>query len=292
VVNYIKDYASRLTKDKAYIIGVLCGDACLKSNRYQIKLSILWKDKEFAEKFTDCFYNVYGIRRRPTKEKRFKNGHKSLYANVTIDSKPAYSDIIQYGRFSTFTWRIPEQIINAHREIKKAFLQGYFDSDGSIDVKWHAVTADSANHNGLNQIVNLLKSFDVNASIYPCRRKNKTYYHLKICNWYNLTKFKEVGFSLLRKQKNLLLTLKNYKHKLYRHSKKIYLLKKRSKYTYNDVLKEVKKERIVSSESLSQLLGVCRRQAVFYINKFSSQGVLIPLVSSVDRRRKEWRYAE
>ena len=41
MVNYIKESAPRLTEDKSYIIGVLCGDACQKSNRYQIKLPYL-----------------------------------------------------------------------------------------------------------------------------------------------------------------------------------------------------------------------------------------------------------
>ncbi len=292
MVNYIKDSASILTEDKAYIIGVLCGDACLKSNRYQIKLSVLWKDKEFARKFADCFYRVYGIKRRPTKEDRFENGRKAVYANVIIDSKPAYFDLIRYGSFGTFTWCVPEEIRNANKRIKKALIQGFFDSDGSIDVNWHAVTADSANYKGLSQIVNLLKYFDVDASIYPYKKRNKTYYHLKIYNWYNLTKFKEIGFRIYRKQEKLLLTLKNYKHKLYRHSKKIYLSKKRSKYTYDDVLREIKRKQTISSKSLSHVLGVCRRQAIYYINKFCSQGILVPLVSLADRRRKMWKYVK
>lgn len=54
MVNYIKDFAARLTEDKAYIIGALCGDACQKSDRYQIKLSVLWKDREFVKEFANC----------------------------------------------------------------------------------------------------------------------------------------------------------------------------------------------------------------------------------------------
>lgn len=94
MVNYIKGYASRLTEDKAYVIGVLCGDACQKSNRYQIKLSVLWKDKEFARNFADCFYRTYGIKRQPVREVRFENGRKVSYANVIIDSKPAYFELV------------------------------------------------------------------------------------------------------------------------------------------------------------------------------------------------------
>ncbi len=292
MVNYIMNSASKLTVDKAYVIGVLCGDACQRSNRYQIKLSILWKDIEFAKEFANCFYRVYGIRRQPKKEIRFENDRKVSYANVIIDSKLAYFDIIRYGHFGTFTWSVPEQIKNVDKKIKKAFLQGYFDSDGSIDVKWHAVTADSANYNGLNQIADLLKNLDIDASIYPYKRKNKTYYHLKIYNWYNLTKFKEIGFRILRKQEKLLMTLKNYKHRLYRHSKKIYLSKKRSKYTYDDVLTVVENEKIISSESLSEVLGICRRHAIFYINKLSAKGILIPLIPLIDRRQGAWEYVE
>jgi hypothetical protein len=289
MVNYIKDNASKLNRDKAYVIGVLCGDACQKSNRYQIKLSVLWKDKEFAKNFANCFYRAYGIKRRPMKEVRFENGRETSYANVIVDSKPAYFDLRRYGNFSTFTWCVPEQIKNANKGIKKDFLQGYFDSDGSIDVKWHAATADSTNYEGLVQIVSLLKDFDVETHMYPFRKRNKTYYHLKIVGWYNLTKFKKIGFRISRKQKKLLLTLRNYKHRLYRHFEKRYLSKKRSRYTDDDVLREIKKIKSISSKSLAQALGVCCRHAAYCINRLSSRGILVPLTLSGDRRRREWK---
>lgn len=209
----VKKNAHILTPDKAYVLGTLCGDGCLKSNRYQIKLTVLAKDKEFVEEFADCFFRAYGIRKEPIEEERVQNGRAVCYTTVIIDSKQAYLDLKRYGEFGVFVWCVPEQIKNSDKDIKKAFLQGYFNSDGSVDVKGHRVTAYSANHKGLSDIAKLLKDFGIKAKIYPNRKGENTYFHLYLHNWQNLNRFREIGFSLARKQEKVLMSLKSYKYK-------------------------------------------------------------------------------
>lgn len=209
----VKKNAHILTPDKAYILGTLCGDGCQKTNRFQIKLSVLAKDKEFVKEFADCFFRAYGIRKEPIEEERIQNGRVVCYATVIIDSKQAYLDLKRYGEFGVFVWRVPEQIKDGGENVKKAFLQGYFNSDGSVDVKGHRVTAYSSNYKGLSDIAKLLKDFGIKAKIYPSRKDEKTYFHLYLHNWQNLNKFKEIGFSLSRKQEKVLMSLKSYKYK-------------------------------------------------------------------------------
>lgn len=209
----IKKNAHILTPDKAYVLGTLCGDGCLKSNRFQIKLSVLAKDKEFVEEFVDCFFRAYGIKKEPIEEERIQNGRAVCYTTVIIDSKQAYLDLERYGKFGVYVWRVPEQIRNGDEDIKKAFLRGYFNSDGSVDVKGHRVTAYSANYKGVSDIVDLLEDFGIKAKIYPNRKGENTYFHLYLHNWQNLNIFKEIGFSLSRKQEKLLMSLKSYEYK-------------------------------------------------------------------------------
>ncbi|MFZ5366172.1 MAG: LAGLIDADG family homing endonuclease [Patescibacteria group bacterium] len=209
----VKRNAHILTSDKAYILGTLCGDGCQKTDRFQIKLSVLAKDKEFIEEFADCFFRTYGIRKEPIEEERMQNGRVVSYTTVIIDSKQAYLDLKRYGEFGVYVWRVPGQIKNGDEDIKKAFLQGYFNSDGSVDVRGHRVTAYSANYKGLSDIARLLKDFGIKAKIYPSRKGENTYFHLYLHNWQNLNKFKEIGFSLSRKQEKVLMSLKTYKYK-------------------------------------------------------------------------------
>jgi intein/homing endonuclease len=260
-------------------------------NQGSIKFSVLWGDKEFAEEFSRCFYRVYGILKHPTKEERWELERITPYATVIIDSKLAYLDLKNYCNFGTFTWRVPKQVKGAGEDVKRAFLQAYFDSDGSVDVKRHMITADSANHAGLKEIEDLLMDFGVEvAGIYPYKKGDKEYFHLAVCNWCNLTNFLRIGFRLKRKQEKLLESLRKYRNRWLRHTNELYLSKKRSKYVFNDVQKAAKELRIITSGSLAQTLGICRRHAISYIHRLREQGLLIQLTPPKSHRCGLWKY--
>ena len=98
-----------LIPEKAYILGVLCGDAWMK--KYGIVLSAI--DKDFVQEFQRNIKITYGIDCSIRKYVP-KNIKWSLQHVVGLYSKLAYEDIRSYGIFNTAEWRVPKDIINSN----------------------------------------------------------------------------------------------------------------------------------------------------------------------------------
>lgn len=219
---------NKLTPEKAYILGVLCGDGCVVRNR--IKLNVI--DKEFAEYFAYCLEMVYGIKTKMSEIRtpnRVKNSIIYRCKNqwvVTLNSKEAYEDILKYGNLTTFKWVVPNEIYkNEDKNIISNFLKGYIDSEGCISIRKRgaSIQVSSSNINGLKQIFYLLNNLDINSKLH-INGKSKC---LSITYPHNQKKFMDnIGFTILRKKVKLGGYLKNFYDK---NSKKIE--------DYNKVLK-------------------------------------------------------
>lgn len=135
-----KNIIRRLTLEKSYILGVILGDGYVVPKCYRIGLYV--KDREFAKKFRKCIINVYGkcsINKFHDKDRLVKtNGKTYLYKNKTyftsqIHSKKACKDIMKYLSTGNPT---PTEILNSNnKEIIISFLEGLYDSEGSISSK-------------------------------------------------------------------------------------------------------------------------------------------------------------
>lgn len=180
---------SRLSPEKAYILGVLCGDGCI--NNKMAKLEIR-KDKEFIEEFANCLKEVYGLEFKPYYYE--KRNSFIVYAASEIVCK----DLLGYGKFGTFEWNIPKEVLISNEKIKTNFLRGMFDSEGSVNKS--VITMASANLKGLNSIKRMLKKVGIMNTI-TTRGK---YSYLYICGREKLKTFKEkIGFTIKRKQERL-----------------------------------------------------------------------------------------
>lgn len=82
-----RDY-NILTSEKAYILGVLCGDGYLNNKRKRIALCNV-KDEDFADIFKDQIIKQYGINICKYKTKK---GYFSLLANSCL----VYEDLLKY----------------------------------------------------------------------------------------------------------------------------------------------------------------------------------------------------
>lgn len=210
------DY-NNLTESKAYILGVLCGDASL--NKRSIELNTI--DGDFALEFATAMYKHYGI-----KSSMSIRGEKLLYskqyqkfymcqaqARCIASSINVIEDITRYGLFKAEVWRIPVEITVVNNIIKSAFLRGWFDSEGSY-YKGN-ITAVSVNLVGLQQIQRLICDVGIHSQLTTQTDKyyKKAYHRLFITGHTNLQRFADViGFSIRRKQNQLIQRINTMQH--------------------------------------------------------------------------------
>ncbi|HKZ45641.1 MAG TPA: LAGLIDADG family homing endonuclease [archaeon] len=185
-----------ITKEKAYLLGVMCGDGYLgifnrKDRRFRVRLAV--RDKDFAEEFARCLENEYDF-------KPCFYFYDSRWWVETSKSKVA-QDLLKMGPFSRFSWKVSSNMFSEKTEIKCSFLRGFFDSEGFANDKM--IGCCSANKEGLIQVVRLLESIGINPMVY-LNAKSDGAYRLQINRMEERLKFcKLVGFSIRRKLKNL-----------------------------------------------------------------------------------------
>lgn len=188
---------SNLSSEKAYILGVLCGDGHINpsSIRFEIKF-----DEEFIKRFSQCFDMVYGLY-FPYKYYK-KRDSFVLY----VSSEIICEDLLKYGKFGTLEWKVPEEILNCNDEkIISNFLRGIYDSEGSVAKS--AVTISSVSKKGIKGISYLLKKLGIKNKIRLYRKK---YYTLYIFRKERFKIYREkIGFTIKRKQERLNEMLKN-----------------------------------------------------------------------------------
>jgi intein-encoded DNA endonuclease-like protein len=162
----IPESSKTLTKEKAYVIGVMCGDGYLhktKNSSYQVAMQAI--DKEFVEEFARCLEKIYKI--KPTisfikvKTRNWNNKYQARTCRKLI-----YNNLLQYSpSFKTKEWIIPNEIKNSNLKIQSAFLKGFFDSEGCIEYKSRRISGTSTNLNGLKEIQKLLHNFNIRTKI-------------------------------------------------------------------------------------------------------------------------------
>jgi len=151
----IPENSKYTTPEKAYILGVICGDGYINYKDRYVSLETI--SVEFIQKFRQSFVNVYGTQYKgsfaPTCNGKYR---------TTISGREMTRDLRRYLGDSnrTFNWRIPNQILRSNKTCKAAFLKGFFDSEGSVDKKF-SLRIHSSNVYGLEQIMSLLKNLSI-----------------------------------------------------------------------------------------------------------------------------------
>ncbi len=222
ILTQIPDFSKKLTKEKAYILGTLCGDGYISTN-YRIGLDVI--DMDFAEYFKNCLQKVFrnspSLFKRTTKKTNVCDNPKERYC-VMLVSKLAVKDLFSYSSsFKTFEWIVPSQIKQASKEIQAMFLKGFADSEGCFRNRKRnrELILCSGNEYGLKDIQVLMKdSFSIRSKF--TKRPNGVCI-LSTSDYYSIKNFHDhIGFIINRKQKKLKAGLERYKRKgIRRYSK-------------------------------------------------------------------------
>ena len=122
-----------LTQEKAYILGVLCGNGWIASSKRRYRIGLSVKDKDFAIRFAKSLKESYGIECTIRKCVP-KNKNWNVQYAVDLNSKLACEDILSYGIFNTTDWRVPKQILGSNdNKVIGYFLRGFYDSEGHVN---------------------------------------------------------------------------------------------------------------------------------------------------------------
>jgi len=210
-----------LTPDRAYILGVMCGDGCLFTTTaekkcwtyrlYAVNLAV--KDLDFAQEFSRCLNSVYGLTIKIGLQKRNdKNPNHSDIWVASTKRKAIFEDLSKY-KFGTKSWEVPKEIVSSKdARIIGSFLRGFFDSEGSVSFgkRSSMLSVCSTNVSGLETVRTLLLRLGLKVSEVKLNKRNELksnhnecfYLHITHRNNYILF-LQKVGFSIKRKEDRL-----------------------------------------------------------------------------------------
>ena len=201
------------TPELAYIIGVETGDAFLNEKRraYQYRIRLRAVDVEFVEAFNQAVAKV--LRCRP---------HRLWKGKASRETEVEFGSYLLHKFLSQPLIKL-KVFIEHCRDCVAAFIRGFFDSEGSVDLNGH-LTASNTNIQMLRYVQSLLTSYFRIEATGPhkgskkgsiLRKRGRSYIRKADCDFiYVRTSslpvfFREIGLTIERKS----IRLKKYLEK-------------------------------------------------------------------------------
>lgn len=232
----IPNFPKELNEDLAYLMGILTGDGCLTIENRVMFSNI---DGDVIERFKSIV-NSYGIDHIACKE-----GKDYIISSILFRE---YLRQIGLSVEKADFKHIPKVIMQAPKKYVIAFLQGLFDTDGSIEKKFQ-LSYCSKSKRMIKEVQLLLLNFGIISHIR--KRHNKKFntdsYELIVFGENIEIFYKEIGFFCKRKQD--LLESFFIKQRTYNTNKDVIPFQGRyiqfldSKYREKDKIREIQKER-------------------------------------------------
>ena len=190
----------KLTKEKVAIHSYLCGDGWIairkskKAIHYEIRVAP--DDAVLAEFIVDLFKKEFNI--EPKIE------IKKNYFCVRIKNKPACLSLLSLGPCGTYEWKIPK---NLSKNLLVEWIKCFFDCESSVDVKNKKISLKSVNFQGLLDIQDKLRLFNIDSRVYgPYKQKNEkhTDYGILLITGKNIRRYQRlINFHHSGKSKKL-----------------------------------------------------------------------------------------
>jgi len=211
-----------LDENLGYILGTVLGDGCICIKNGTISLGVI--DKDFALTFKKTLEEWSGF--TTTFSSHVLKDSGKIIWEVILSSVYIIDHLKNYNL---------NKIKTASKKIKKMFLKGMYDSEGSVpkDPKQQDINISNNNKQLLQFCKDLLSDLGIESnSIFICIKKGsvahfpnnkksivkRNIYGFDINKKENLIKFRNlVGFSIKRKQNKLIDMINSYITKKQRH---------------------------------------------------------------------------
>lgn len=188
-----------LDEDLAELLGYYVSEGC---NPTKWTLQITQHYDEIRNRIRVLLYDVFGYK---------ETGSNKNYDSEILIHSLHIKEFFNYMGVNTGGKSedqiIPYSILRSKKSVIRAFLRGYFEGDGSVEVSNKIISCSSKSENLLKQLQILLLSFGI-----ICRRKKKyvkvkegknLYWILYFCGKGIDSFDKDIGFVSQRKQKSL-----------------------------------------------------------------------------------------
>jgi intein-encoded DNA endonuclease-like protein len=201
------------SEELAYVIGVKLGDGYTRRNRRAVKgyntvrIGLEVKDREFAEEFGRCLVKV--LERRPIKP-RYRNDTGKYV--VESRSQTLYELLKRPVDLDGL-----EKYIEHCEKCTAAFLRGFSDSEGCVNKNGY-ITISNTDYELLEYVKDLLQRLGIETTgPRPTRsrqgtvarfhngsyKRRKDGYYIYIRADSNINFYKNIGFTIKRKQRRL-----------------------------------------------------------------------------------------
>jgi len=199
-----------LDGDLAYVLGALHGDGYITKKRFAISshkddIYILETIKRVLKNKLNIDTNI----EEPRKGRRV-NLNRIQKSSKTLEE---LFNIVPELKNNSHSKRVPRVILESPKEVQTAYLQGYFDTDGTSGVgrKVEEVSITSVSKNSMYDVQQMLLNLgivsrlDIKKTSWTHRgiKKIGTAYRLRISGSFLETFYYEVGFRLARKEQRL-----------------------------------------------------------------------------------------
>ena len=208
-----------LTEDKAWLLGHVAGDGCVRTKKTEMRVGI-WAglDEQIAEHCLDLFASVYGVPSTFNRHEPGISGRKHLNFEIVCYRKAVVDDMTSIAPFGVRRWRVPRAVMEGSARVKGAWLSGLFDADGTVGMygqeadeprKNRVASVASINDHGLRQVEQLLTGFGIRSKWrmwqYPAKNPNsRDRYNLFIYDRESLILFSQyIRFRSVKKQTRL-----------------------------------------------------------------------------------------
>lgn len=145
----------------AYFYGLFTGDGFtnINGNSYDVYMSIGKDEHEFAEFYDKLIEELF--------DRKCIHVHKDRELTRRFTSRELVEDLDKSVGISAYTKRVPEWVKHGSYGVKRAFLQGFLDSDGSVlkDRNKIRINFTSVNLELLEDIQDLLFGLQIKNSI-------------------------------------------------------------------------------------------------------------------------------
>ena len=218
--NPIKKSAYKVSKEFAYILGVIYGDGSVSliegSHGSSGNIGLAVKDKDFALNFRYNLEKWSGLKSKYRLHYEKFNGLIIKFHKITLSSVDACRIINNFNLNKTLKWK---------KEFQFEFLKGLFDSDGGIlgmnlYNRKHAKRWLHFSNNNLILIKLVRNVFDRMKIKYSVNRRIKSgfgskkwQYQVQVYNLKDIFKYyKNIGFGIKRKQDKLKEVIRSYNY--------------------------------------------------------------------------------
>lgn len=189
-----RNLPNEINEDIALVMGYLVGDGCLTRDNVILFSN---QDEDILDKYISVFRDEFDAKVNGV------TGSSCDY--VTCDKYlRRYLYELGLGNGNSFHKYVPKCILNAPKNIVSKFIQGLFDTDGTVDDR--SVSLCTTSYVLSKQIQAMLLNYGILTKRIK-RYSENSFHYIVYIHGENIDKFhKEIGFSCKRKQDKLYLS--------------------------------------------------------------------------------------